>query len=152
MTPAVASISRKQDARAAVLAYKHPVLVARLEEKLKIAHTEATQLFEDMKMFLYLCGISPESISPSETIDFTWHEFILFTQDYAHFCESHFGHFIHHRPRHPEDLPTKREGSQRAVALAREIFGNDLSENWTYPISSDASEDPCDNCGCNAAL
>jgi len=32
-------------------------------------------------------------------IDDMWHTFLMFTQDYANFCECYFGKFIHHAPR-----------------------------------------------------
>ncbi len=134
-----------------VLAYQHSALVARFQEKLGLTHEEAVQFFNDIKRFLYLCAVSPETISPNETLDFGWHEFILFTRDYNHFCQNYFGRFIHHRPRHPDDPPTKGEGGKRALALAHKVFGNNLSENWRYPRLEGAGSDPCDNCGCNAA-
>lgn len=35
---------------------------------------------------------------PSQVVDDLWHEFILFTRDYATFCQLAFGHFLHHTP------------------------------------------------------
>ncbi len=134
-----------------VLAYEHPVLVARFQEKLGISGEDARQLFHDTKRFLYLCAVSPETISPNETLDFGWHEFILFMRDYEKFCKKYFGRLIYHRPRHPNDPPTKGEGGRRALKLAREVFGDTLSENWDYPRLESVGADPCDNCGCNAA-
>ena len=32
-------------------------------------------------------------------IDDMWHTFLMFTEDYANFCERYFGRFIHHSPR-----------------------------------------------------
>ena len=31
-------------------------------------------------------------------IDDMWHTFLLFTKDYAGFCQQYFGEFIHHLP------------------------------------------------------
>ena len=96
-----------------VLEYRNPVLAQRFQQKLGISQEVAEQLFEDTKKFLYLCAASEKPISPNKTLDFGWHEFILFTEDYTDFCQKYFGHFIHHRPRHPNDPPTKREGGRR---------------------------------------
>lgn len=35
---------------------------------------------------------------PSQVVDDLWHEFILFTRDYANFCQAAFGNFLHHTP------------------------------------------------------
>jgi hypothetical protein len=32
-------------------------------------------------------------------IDMMWHTFLLFTRDYARFCRTYFGFFVHHQPR-----------------------------------------------------
>lgn len=34
----------------------------------------------------------------SKSVDFVWHQFILNTKEYAGFCQSHFGKFLHHTP------------------------------------------------------
>lgn len=134
-----------------VLAYQHEPLVARLQKKLGITYEDAVQLFDDTKRFLYLCAVSDEVICPNESLDFGWHEFILFMRDYEDFCRKHFGRIIYHRPRHPDDEPTKGKGGRRALKLAREIFGESLSANWKYPQLEDAGDGSCDNCGCQPA-
>jgi hypothetical protein len=35
---------------------------------------------------------------PSQEVDELWHEFILYTRDYDHFCRHAFGGFLHHTP------------------------------------------------------
>ncbi len=35
---------------------------------------------------------------PSRIVDNYWHEFILHTRSYSHFCQEAFGRFIHHTP------------------------------------------------------
>jgi len=35
---------------------------------------------------------------PSQIADDLWHEFILYTRDYDHFCRRAFGAFLHHTP------------------------------------------------------
>ncbi|MFJ4435584.1 glycine-rich domain-containing protein [Streptomyces sp. NPDC088923] len=36
---------------------------------------------------------------PSDDVDHAFHAFILHTRDYADFCQSHVGRFVHHNPR-----------------------------------------------------
>lgn len=42
-------------------------------------------------------------------IDEMWHEFILFTKDYTHFCQHYFGEYLHHLPNIFDNLPVSRE-------------------------------------------
>ncbi|TXH68553.1 MAG: hypothetical protein E6Q88_09805 [Lysobacteraceae bacterium] len=42
-------------------------------------------------------GRKPVSM-PSQAVDDLWHEFILFTRNYAQFCQKAFGTFLHHTP------------------------------------------------------
>jgi hypothetical protein len=35
---------------------------------------------------------------PSQVVDDLWHEFILYTKNYDHFCRRAFGRFLHHSP------------------------------------------------------
>ncbi|HEY9104484.1 hypothetical protein [Chitinimonas sp.] len=35
---------------------------------------------------------------PSQAVDMLWHEFILHTRNYQHFCRRAFGRFLHHTP------------------------------------------------------
>jgi len=35
---------------------------------------------------------------PSQVVDDLWHEFILYTRNYEHFCRLAFGRFMHHTP------------------------------------------------------
>jgi hypothetical protein len=37
-------------------------------------------------------------LSPSPIVDEAWHQFILFTREYAEYCNSVAGRFIHHEP------------------------------------------------------
>ena len=88
------------------MAYHNPAVVHRFMEKLNLDEREASLRFNDTKRFLYLCGIRKSGepiLAPSEATDEGWHQFILFTKDYQDFCFSHFGRFIHHRLRRPED-------------------------------------------------
>ncbi|MEZ0209036.1 MAG: hypothetical protein ACAH17_02575 [Candidatus Paceibacterota bacterium] len=82
-----------------VLTYQHPALLRRIERTLGLSTPEARKLFENMLSFLYKAGTCNSTrLRPSKEVDEAWHEFILFTRDYAGFCYQHFGLFIHHAP------------------------------------------------------
>lgn len=49
--------------------------------------------------FLQLCAKEPDGkYSPSVVVDIGWHTFILYTREYAGFCERVAGRFLHHEP------------------------------------------------------
>lgn len=55
---------------------------------------------------------------PSQVVDDLWHEFILYTKNYQHFCQHAFGRFLHHTP---------------AVVLSKDQQGNaGIRRSWYY--------------------
>jgi hypothetical protein len=127
------------------MAYTHPSLIHRLQEKCGISTKAAIELFDDTKRFLYLCADSNVPMTPPPSIDECWHHFILFTKDYASFCDQHFGVFLHHRPRYIDDPPIYGSPSLNTLTAAKKQFGN-LSENWCYPQEITANCDKCAGC------
>src|SRR5947208_1283923 len=88
-----------------VLAYRHPGVVRRYRKEHGASEQEAEEVFREMLKWLYLChralASGPEgfacAVGPElAMIDEMWHTFLLFTRDYADFCERHFGTFLHH--------------------------------------------------------
>lgn len=59
-------------------------------------------------MTLILLGYKPLDMF-SQQVDDVWHNHILFTKDYANFCQQVFGYFLHHNPKTPKE---KKEGMQ----------------------------------------
>ena len=114
-----------------VLAYRFPGLVERIQKDLSLNEKEAFQLFQDMLMFLYLCGTNTSKLkySPPFLIDEAWHIFILFTEEYASFCQKYFGDFIHHRPFTSKNRGVEVNMTTPVIPIAKQIFG-DLSSNW----------------------
>jgi hypothetical protein len=56
---------------------------------------------------------------PSRAVDVAWHEMILMTRTYHHFCERAFGYYLHHSPESVMDAPM-RDGLARTLnALER---------------------------------
>lgn len=118
------------------LAYRHEPLVRRLQEKEGLSETDARSAFADMLRFLFLCGTREDRFAPSERIDLAWHHFILFTRDYAAFCQRYFGHFLHHQP-HVGTEDADPDLVPRTLRAAREAFGS-LGPNWSYRAGSTA--------------
>jgi hypothetical protein len=128
-----------------VLAYENSELVERIKDKQNLSEEAVHAVFDDLKRFLYLCANSPGHHSPPPAIDSAWHQFILYTKDYAAFCEEMFGRFIHHKPA-SYFQPKTRGGIQRTIEAARIHFGT-LSKNWRHKNSwDDCEEDVRDDC------
>jgi hypothetical protein len=67
-------------------------------------------------------------------VDEAWHQFILFTAQYADFCQRFFGRYIHHSP---SNAPNVEDPKQRPVASFamfaeryEELFGSPLPDIW----------------------
>ena len=66
-----------------------------------------------------LAGKNKVVAMPSQVIDVAWHEFILFTKDYANFCKKALGRFIHHTPAEAMKTQTQaQEGIKRAWRIS----------------------------------
>lgn len=124
------SLASQLQARVSVAAlnYKNPQIVARLVEEYDMTADEAQELFDDTVKFLALSGGSLK-LSPTARIDLGWHNFILHTRDYAAFCQTSFGGFIHHEPGSAMTGSGVRLSVDETVALARKTYGQ-LSANW----------------------
>src|SRR5580698_10382462 len=67
---------------------------------------EARKILDGALGFLFLCAKKEGNFSPSPEVDIGWHAFLMYTMDYAEFCERVAGYFIHH-------CPTDEEGVER---------------------------------------
>jgi len=125
-----------------VRGYKNPEVVKRIQSEFSLTTQEASALFEDTKLFLYLSTVSKQAISPTGNIDKGWHTFLMFTKDYAHFCYDCLGHFVHHVP-FDSDYESDGSGVVNAIQLAEQhIQGHTtLSDNWTLNAAGDCAPD-----------
>ena len=144
--------TRRKPNLAAIMAYQFDPLLHRMVDKHGWTDEQARSCFEDLKRFFYLCAVSDAPIAPSEKIDEMWHNFILFTADYAAFCRTEIGYFIHHRPRRRDEQPSIRNLPLETLKLATATFGK-LSDNWRYKradgttVSLEADcGDACESC------
>jgi hypothetical protein len=129
-----------------VLAYRHPAVLRRYAEEQHAPLEEAEEVFREMLKFLYVChraatelpsGLGYVVSTEIEKIDWMWHTFLLFTMDYADFCERHFGHFLHHVPGEaateseaPVDGSTVRAQVERQFALVYDLLGEETLIAW----------------------
>jgi len=114
------------------MGYQNHEVVARISEDIKCSLEEAQCIFEDTKRFLYLCAKHRDSVMfPTPMIDVGWHAFILFTKEYAEFCEMYSGGFIHHWPSR-KDKPSDPESVISTIDALQEDFPESPSVNWDY--------------------
>ena len=69
-----------------------------------------------------------------EKRDWMWHTFLLFTHDYAAFCDRYIGYFLHHVPADEADEPPSPEALrgqlERQYALVYDVLGEQTLLAW----------------------
>jgi len=127
-----------------VLAYRHAGVIRRYRKEHGATQQEAEEVFRETLKWLYLCDQAaaggPDgfacTITPElEKVDWMWHTFLLFTRDYADFCERHFGTFIHHVPNEDEDEAAQEEEALRSrliqqFGLVYDVLGEETLTAW----------------------
>jgi hypothetical protein len=90
-----------------------PQLFERLACRLATDHLfdrqYADRAVDQTLAFLAAYGTDPQTPRrPSAAVDLAWHTFLLFTRDYAHFCQTVARQFVHHVP---DDSPSSDEAN-----------------------------------------
>lgn len=96
----------------------------RLERKGLLAAGEIPQAIREFKRYLALLGLGHRGLAmPSPKVDEVWHAFLMFTRQYAAFCQSIFGEFIHHVPR-TSRIPAPAHDANGFEKAYRRVFGD----------------------------
>lgn len=93
-----------------VLSYQNDDVVARFADDYSLSIADAEDIFLETKRWLWLCAKRKTGVGGQGSfalplfnevyaVDMMWHTFLLFTKDYAQFCERYFGFFVHHAPK-----------------------------------------------------
>ncbi|WP_433363928.1 glycine-rich domain-containing protein [Streptosporangium sp. CA-115845] len=131
-----------------------PDLFDRLTARIAVDHPEhahqADVIMEQALAFLATCAANPGAgLGPSDTVDIGWHTFILYTREYAEFCQRAAGRFIHHAPDdNPDDSGT---GTGLAATIeAMEAAGYRV-DPMVWPTAAECSSGKCNQCyaGCS---
>ncbi|GLZ43300.1 hypothetical protein [Actinokineospora sp. NBRC 105648] len=74
-------------------------LVAKVDDSARLGPELSARVVDQALAFL-ACSVrgSGQSMTPSRLVDLGWHVFLLYTREYAQFCERVAGGFIHHVP------------------------------------------------------
>ena len=120
------------------LSYEAPFLI----EKLLLDHVaetaeEAEALFLEVKKYIVLSRSDRTKIwaMHSLRIDVVWHQFILFTKEYAAFCQHYFGGYVHHSPSNAPKSEGEETVEIASLAMFRDryiqLFGSPPPNLWS---------------------
>lgn len=101
-------------------------LPQRVREKVQSTYPHLNQgdtdlVIDALKGYFLICNVAKRRMiaMPSQVVDVAWHEFILFTREYTHFCKKAFGKYLHHTPAEAMNSATSvQDGIKRAWYLA----------------------------------
>jgi hypothetical protein len=144
---------RSSEARASLaraLAYRNRHVVDRFLGDYPMPRAQAEDIFRETKRWLWLTERSGKNewlvvTDSMMAIDEMWHAFILFSSDYADYCERHYGHTLHHAPTthteaaryfrrlraEPEKAAEKIGAARRRqYEIVREFLGERILRKW----------------------
>lgn len=111
-----------------LLQYSNPDILSRFTDLFDVPEQEAEDIFKETMKFLYISR-TPGVFIPDELliVDEMWHNFILFTQEYQHFCQCYFGNYLHHTPATKAAKQLHRENMAADLAATRKAFNDKLA-------------------------
>jgi hypothetical protein len=112
---------------------ENDTIVSKIMKQMNVDETRAKSLFQDVQRFLWMSSKTDDPSIPSPTIDDAWHEFILFTREYAEFCKKNCGRFIHHEP-HTGDVASEVDvlTLHPTIDLMHSVFGEKPTPDWDF--------------------
>ncbi|WP_437878130.1 glycine-rich domain-containing protein [Sorangium sp. So ce513] len=129
-TPSAPSAHRRPD----LFAYRAPFVIDKLLMNKTVAtEREAEALFRELARYLWLVESDRTRAYPmfSLRVDEAWHQFALFTIEYADFCARFFGRFLHHAPGNAPAAHAVREATWDEFAAAYSaLYGEPPPELW----------------------
>lgn len=106
--------------------YDMSAVTKRIKRKQTLPEHLIEQSVAEFKRLMALCVLGHRGIVvPCEEVDEVWHTFILFTREYADFCQRVAGGYLHHSP--PESgVPPAPNQDGPFLSLYARYFGPDL--------------------------
>jgi hypothetical protein len=118
----MAAIAEARVADITERAAHYPEVTAKIAGSEGVTTERARRLLEEALRFLEVAANSTDPVAPSQSVDVAWHHFILFTRDYAAYCDRYLGRFIHHQPEMQGDGDAAAYETTRAAIEA--TFGS----------------------------
>lgn len=124
-------------------------LADRIAKENAWSYEYAARIMDQALAFLAACARSAQPLAPSSLVDIGWHVFILYTREYADFCERISGGFIHHVPDDGAgDADTSLSGMLNRTTVAIQAAGFAVDrELWFTSAAKCAKCSQCKN-GC----
>ena len=132
-----------------LLSYQNALVIQQFRKNHPEHAPDAEALFTEMLKYLWLSAqhqyeqhhspndpqldFSPVIHEEMQAIDSMWHEFILVTMDYQHFCQEYFGRFVHHIPNTDDEIPTEEEYARELTLFLEYVLkhlGEETLERW----------------------
>lgn len=95
--------------------------------------SEAERRLDEYRKYMAINAVFPESHHPiSKEIDAVWHQHVLDSPDYARFCDTIFGRFLHHNPVFTDAEQRWLASNYDANTLPhlRALFGEPSEKYW----------------------
>jgi hypothetical protein len=122
-------------------------LVNRVVTSARVDRRFAERIQDQALAFLAACAWHTDiTLRPSELVDHGWHAFLLYTREFAQFCDQVAGRFIHHIPDDtPQPASTPSAGAARTIAAIH--AAGYLVDPELWPISATCNSDRCSGSG-----
>ncbi|WP_394388709.1 hypothetical protein [Shewanella woodyi] len=127
----------------AVLAYQNTDVTDRFIKLYGVKESEAVEIFEDVKRWLWMASETQRSVNKPVVIDSAlvvldemWHNFMLFTRDYSQFCKNYFGGYIHHSPMTADGV-AMTESELKGFSVAERKAALMEKKRWQYEFIYD---------------
>lgn len=124
-----------------------PLLLGKIQVAVQMPPEEAKALLVETLRFLHLVAFFNQRLTPALQVDLAWHEFILFTQQYAEFCHNKFGRFIHHHP--GEKDAENRKNFRKTLQYYILTIGQPPSKFWGQQAVEMYQDAQCGSCAGN---
>ncbi|OXM56176.1 hypothetical protein CFP71_14295 [Amycolatopsis thailandensis] len=121
-------------------------LANRIVREHDLPRESAERIMDQTLAFLRACGESSRvPLGPSALVDIGWHTFILYTREYASFCDRVAGRFIHHVPNDEGDGVTDQEKMIARTVEAIRALGFAVDDDlWlTSAVKCSDGDDGC---------
>src|ERR1700741_1564586 len=108
----------------------------------------AERIMDQTFIFLRICAEAPGTpYAPSPIVDIGWHTFILYTREYAQFCQRLAGRFIHHSP--TDDGDNEGSATIADTVAALKAHGVSVDESLWFPTDGENVK-PCEAHECRS--
>jgi hypothetical protein len=124
----------KQCTLARALRYRNREVLLRFVDQYGVSEAEAEELFTETKKWLWLNtrADAPALVVTFEMkmLDEMWHNFALFTPDYAKYCQDCFGAYVHHVPTNSTEKQRARDDFRRDPDATAERRHRELAPQY----------------------